>query len=849
MQMMIKNPKMAKMVFEAIKSPAGSTKRLQAKNVLDSFYTIHSNRRNKEVLANPQYMGQGGPIENQGGPAMGYMEPMPAAIAPAPMAPSPTYYPRPINRPFLYQNITPPVAVTPTYQGQGGPADGRGGGITNNTSYAPNFWNSPLGSFLGDIGNGVKGLFSQGAQGAKDLARGTFNVGQGAVKGSTATLDALGTGLVGGVSGTIGLGQMISDPYGKGFSQQSFGKVFNSLYPPGIPSAQATGTSPLSYGDLATKLVNGNTTIFNTKTGQNYSSPDQLAKDLGTNTSGIQWGNIKPASTAPNLTPPETTPAVQTQMTPEMINNIVTGRSWLNAGLQANQQQTTPQLPQQQQQTTPQGYGPSNPLDMGSSQSTGNALHDLILSQVKEGVPVGQAGMAVMVDGEAMSQLLYQKPLSQLTPAELDALPVGASMTGQLTRLKANLSTKKNLDQLNDQLMSAQNDSSQVTEMAQSYIRGKDTYLASLNDMIQKATDDYLSSAQAADPYYQKSMQNYVGYLTTLKGRQTSRYIEFTNQAITAQNNRVTQLQNAYNSAATWINNEVEKATPIMQEQFVMTQQTISDMYNNIAQRMGIVTAVTKESQEVAKSAFDTLKSVLEIAKNFPANERNQLIANAEKQYPQISKLLTGVNVTNLTSSGKNNTLNAADSTFLTTNVFPNVDSPIGAMSSSLVDNTLDKGTILQLYLNDRAKTLKEGNFKKTLGKEIGTDSNGITDLLAANPADFGFTPETWMQSVQAYLTQLKNAYSSGFDALVSGDSANIRTVLKNMAGFKNDNYADWYKKNTDRIAKEWGGLGDDLLSRLFKIAKDKTSYSDSITDSKIAEMLTGLATKFINAN
>lgn len=48
-----------------------------------------------------------------------------------------------------------------------------------------------------------------------------------------------------------------------------------------------------TYQDLISKKVNGNTTIFNTKTGIGYNSADQLAADLGVSSSAINWGNIQ----------------------------------------------------------------------------------------------------------------------------------------------------------------------------------------------------------------------------------------------------------------------------------------------------------------------------------------------------------------------------------------------------------------------------------------------------------------------------------------------------------------------------------------------------------------------------
>src|SRR3990167_5875780 len=79
MKMVMKNPKLVKLVLDAIKSPVGSTKRDQAKNVLKSVITAQTNRfqRSYPVLPMPQQAptkggGQGG------GNAMAFAVPVPA---------------------------------------------------------------------------------------------------------------------------------------------------------------------------------------------------------------------------------------------------------------------------------------------------------------------------------------------------------------------------------------------------------------------------------------------------------------------------------------------------------------------------------------------------------------------------------------------------------------------------------------------------------------------------------------------------------------------------------------------------------------------------------------------------
>lgn len=67
--------------------------------------------------------------------------------------------------------------------------------------------------------------------------------------------------------------------------------------PSPTPTPTSTGTK-VSYADL----INNNGTIYNTKTGQGYSTPEQLAAALGVSTTAIQWNTIKTGA-APGATP------------------------------------------------------------------------------------------------------------------------------------------------------------------------------------------------------------------------------------------------------------------------------------------------------------------------------------------------------------------------------------------------------------------------------------------------------------------------------------------------------------------------------------------------------------------
>jgi len=94
----------------------------------------------------------------------------------------------------------------------------------------------------------------------------------------------------------------------------------------------------VGYGDL----VNKGGTIYNTKTGQGYSTPDALAKDLGTTASSINWNSINKndnySYTAPKVQAPVTPAAPQqpiqapAQLTPTQYTPPNKGTTGISQG-------------------------------------------------------------------------------------------------------------------------------------------------------------------------------------------------------------------------------------------------------------------------------------------------------------------------------------------------------------------------------------------------------------------------------------------------------------------------------------------------------------------------------------
>ncbi len=212
-------------------------------------------------------------------------------------------------------------------------------------------------------------------------------------------------------------------------------------------------SSPSSSGASYADLRNDNGTIVNDRTGKRYSTPDELARDLGTSASGIRWGDIGNKSQAPS----QAGDALQT------IADIYSKRSDLQSFYGSDGRAINPNDPRIQglptildwaeqygskEYSTLNGYkknAPQMPEDgeyaEGEFPTTGDPNLDAILSEMQKRIDAAQAA------GQMIN------PRIELTPAEVKKFldqatdEIDPYYAEQVKMIRADLD--RNLDELN----------------------------------------------------------------------------------------------------------------------------------------------------------------------------------------------------------------------------------------------------------------------------------------------------------------------------------------------------------------------------------------------------------------
>jgi hypothetical protein len=513
LQIAMKNPKMARLMLEASKSPIGSSKREQARNVLNSLVATQINKMQKEMMP-VMIMNAKGKKDGQGGPVDGSVMLMPQP---------------PVQR-VIVKRLKPisyvpydfkPKIVDKSPSGQGGPKyDGQGAGLPNNSLYNIN---------------------------------------------------------------------------------EKLGINYGSNQPSSQPTQQPSPPPPLP----------------------NWANPMSWLKGIG----NFFKGSSKPISTLKQETPKQET--TTTTFDPiQNIKDLVANKGRMN--IPSTPSETIPPTSETENLFSTTDYGTPTPLPVPetiktptttvsnvpigpnldasgkpTTTSTGSKLTNYLLNAVNTGMGKSNAILGVMADSKLLEELFPGTPPEQI--------PVGASLAGQLNKLKDSLIKQYKIEDLRDNLTKQTDLGTTLTDDVSAYVRGKDEFLHSVETMLQDATDKSLNSSLGSDPFYQQSMKQYKDYLTLLKGHTVQRYTDYLNTAINYQNGQVTKLQTAYDTAATKVNELYTQQATLTTEQYNTVKELLGEMYDNVLQRGSLNGFINTATGSIIKNGTQIIGDVLRL--------------------------------------------------------------------------------------------------------------------------------------------------------------------------------------------------------------------------------------------
>lgn len=210
--------------------------------------------------------------------------------------------------------------------------------------------------------------------------------------------------------------------------------------------------------------------------------------------------------------------------------------------------------------------------------------------------------------GFAMSVLGDKDKLKELFPNAKDGqLPMGASLSANIDVKDAELRKKYGLDELLNRRDALSARGSGLKETVTSYIAGRDQYLNEVAALEDKAKDAVFSM-DMANPEVSKQMENYMKYISIMKGRQNKRYIDYLNTAIDTHNAEIENVTNVYNTNRAAYEERFKTMATITQEEYNQYYTALTDMYTRAENAPTVALNQRIAEQQLLNANLETLR-------------------------------------------------------------------------------------------------------------------------------------------------------------------------------------------------------------------------------------------------
>jgi len=163
-----------------------------------------------------------------------------------------------------------------------------------------------------------------------------------------------------------------------------------------------------------------------------------------------------------------------------------------------------------------------------------------------------------------------------------DALPYGASISGQVGALAETLRKESGLDSMMSEYMKRLDSGASLETDLTDYIRGRDEFLNETQGLIDNFKDSMLDM-DMANPVIAQRAKQYNDYLYTLKGRQNKRYIEFLNASVTTYENEMNNRKASIEMVSADLQRQIEFKGSLAVDEYNRYYTILTDMYQQAA--------------------------------------------------------------------------------------------------------------------------------------------------------------------------------------------------------------------------------------------------------------------------
>jgi len=177
-----------------------------------------------------------------------------------------------------------------------------------------------------------------------------------------------------------------------------------------------------------------------------------------------------------------------------------------------------------------------------------------------------------------------------MSPEAAAKLPDSPLLSEQINDLRNQIKISYGLDEQAKKITDLENRGYSVKQDLTDYVRGKDEYLGTVDKLMAEAYNK-MKNMDTSNPYVAKRMDNYLNYLTILKGKQNQKYEDMINNSINYHTAELERAQNNYKDSLAKAENEFNSMSAVTEES-----------YNNIKTTLeSVLTSITGKTEEAQK--------------------------------------------------------------------------------------------------------------------------------------------------------------------------------------------------------------------------------------------------------
>ena len=297
--------------------------------------------------------------------------------------------------------------------------------------------------------------------------------------------------------------------------------------------------------------------------------------------------------------------------------------------------------------------------------------------------------------------------------------PGGATLAGQQEKLYDTMKQQYGLDTEKQALLDKQMQGATIEQDLQTYVHGKDTYVAQVDDMIDQNLN-LMATTDMSDPNVRTRMGNYMNYLYTVKGRQLSSYSDYVTKSVAQYNAEVKNMSDKYDQDYQNFQQDYSLKAAVNSEDFKNYNDAITSMYNNLDgmadkqnQSHILANQSTLSDLDVVKNSQDALNT------SNGVNAKSMTVSDQTLYYAALGLDADGRKLSN-TNPETGKSLNPLE-------VHPNPDlyGNIASFNQKGLDGTTFKG----YFMNNITPDISSGVFDGKMDSSISFYNKTIEDI------------------------------------------------------------------------------------------------------------------------